>query len=73
MQVFFEIGPEIRKLFKMAVMVAAIFEALGRQTAQIKYAKPNYKGFFATNFISMFNYPQNKPNLWELQPLKNDF
>ena len=29
----------------MAVMDAAMFEALWRHTAQIKYAKPNYKGF----------------------------
>ena len=36
----------------MAVMDVAIFEALWRHTAQIKYAKPNYKGFsriLATN------------------------
>ena len=34
----------------MAVMVAAIFEALWYPKAQIKYTKPSYKGFFATNF-----------------------
>ena len=32
-------------IFKMAVMDAAIFEALWRHTAQIKYTKPNYEGF----------------------------
>ena len=31
-------------IFKMAVMDIAIFEALRCHTAQIKYAKPNYKG-----------------------------
>ena len=45
-------------IFKMSVMVAAIFEALWRHTAQIKYAKPNYKGFsrfiLLQIFISMF-------------------
>ena len=50
MQVFFEIGPEIRKfqwlnIFKIAVMDATIFEALWRHIDQIKYAKQNYKGF----------------------------
>ena len=32
-------------IFKMAVMDAAIFEALWHHTAQIKYAKPNYTEF----------------------------
>ena len=31
-------------IFKMAVIDTAVFEALWRHTAQIKYAKPNYKG-----------------------------
>ena len=32
-------------IFKMAVMDAAILEALWRYTARIKYTKANYKGF----------------------------
>ena len=63
----------------MAVMDAAIFEALWRHTAEIKYAKPNYKEYFKNNFTADFyrclnvvtsnHFPQNKPNLWEEQPL----
>ena len=38
----------------MAVMDAAIFEALWRHTAQIKYAKPNYKKFSIIILLQIF-------------------
>ena len=66
----------------MAAIDAAIFEALWRHTTQIKYAKPNYEGFFedfffATNFcrrlilVTRNHFSQNKPSLWEEEPFKN--
>ena len=66
-------------IFKMAAMDAAIFEALWRHTAQIKYAKSNYKDFqeyFCYRFdiclilVTSNHFPQNKPNLWNDLPLK---
>ena len=42
----------------MAVMDAAIFQALWRHTTQIKYAKPiikDFKNIFATYFYRFFN------------------
>ena len=57
----------------MAVMDAAIFEALWRHTAQIKYAKRNYLGvpriILLQIFIYLIHFPQNKQNLREEQPL----
>ena len=61
----------------MAVMEAAIFEALWRHTAQIKNAKlwRVFKNIFATYLyrclirMTSNHFPQNKPNLLEEQPL----
>ena len=38
----------------MAVMDAAMFEALWRHIAQIKYAKPNYKEFSRIFLLRIF-------------------
>ena len=68
----------------MAVMDAAICEALWRHTAQInfEYAKPNYEGFsrivcyifYRCLILVTLNYfPQNKPNIREEEPLKMIF
>ena len=38
----------------MAGMDAAIFEALWRHTAEIKYAKPNYKGLSRIILLQIF-------------------
>ena len=66
----------------MAVIDAAIFEALWRHTAQIKYAKSNYKGFqeyFCYRFdiclilVTSNRFPQNKPNLWKDFTFKKSF
>ena len=43
-------------IFKMAVMGAAIFEALWRHTAQMKYAKSNYKGFSRIFLLQVYIY-----------------